>query len=58
MIKKDIFNKDVKERLKASAKDKIYRFIMADQMIKGAIIHSTQVVNEMRQTMKQGRLKP
>lgn len=57
MIKKDIFNKDVKERLKSSAKDKIYRFIMADQMIKGAIVHSTQVVNEMRANHKTGPLE-
>jgi len=48
MIKKDIFNKDVKEQFKASAKDRIYRFIMADQMIRGAIVHSTRMVNEMR----------
>lgn len=57
MIKKDIFNKDVKKRLKSSAKDKIYRFIMADRMIKGAIVHSTQVVNEMRANHKTGPLE-
>jgi molecular chaperone Hsp33 len=57
MIKKDIFNKDVKERLKSSAKDKIYRFIMADRMIKGTIVHSTQVVNEMRANHKTGPLE-
>ena len=34
MIKKDIFSGDVKEQLKASAKDKIYRFVMADGMNK------------------------
>ena len=57
MIKKDIFNKDVKERLKSSAKDKISRFIMADRMIKGTIVHSTQVVNEMRANHKTGPLE-
>lgn len=48
MIKKDIFNKDVKEQFKASAKERIYRFIMADGMVKGAVIHTTRMVNEMR----------
>lgn len=57
MIKKDIFNKDVKERLKSSAKDKIYRFIMADRMIKGTIVHSTRVVNEMRANHQTGPLE-
>ncbi len=57
MIKKDIFNKDVKEQFKASAKDKIYRFIMADRMIRGAIVHSTRMVNEMRANHDLGPLE-
>lgn len=57
MIKKDIFNKDIKQRLKSSAKDKIYRFIMAGGMIKGAIVHSTQMVNEMRANHEIGPLE-
>jgi len=57
MIKKDIFNKDVKEQFKASAKDRVYRFIMADQMIRGAIIHSTRMVNEMRANHDLGPLE-
>ncbi|MFH2060112.1 MAG: Hsp33 family molecular chaperone HslO [Pseudomonadota bacterium] len=48
MIKKDIFNKDIKEQFKASAKDRIYRFIMADKTIKGAIVHSTRMIREMQ----------
>ncbi len=48
MIKKDIYNKDIKEQFKASAKDRLYRFIMADKMIRGAVVHSTRMVNEMR----------
>lgn len=48
MIKKDIFNKDIKAQFKASAKDRLYRFVMADKTIKGAIVHSTRLVNEMR----------
>jgi redox-regulated HSP33 family molecular chaperone len=37
MIKKDIFNQDVKARFKAAAKDQLYRFVMADSHIKGAV---------------------
>jgi len=48
MIKKDIFKKDVREQFKASAKDRIYRFMLADRTIKGAIVHTTRMVNEMR----------
>ncbi len=48
MIKKDIFNKNVKEQFKASAKDRMYRFVLADGMIKGAIVHATRMINEMQ----------
>ena len=48
MIKKDIFNHDVKAQLKAAAKDRMYRFMMAGDMIKGAVVHTTRMVSEMR----------
>jgi len=48
MIKKDIFSKDVKAQFKAGSKDRMYRFVMADGMIKGAVVHTTRMVNEMR----------
>ena len=48
MIKKDIFNQDVKARFKAASKDQIYRFVMADKKIKGAVVHATLMVNEMK----------
>lgn len=48
MIKKDIFNADVKAKMKASARDRIYRFVMADSMIKGAVIHATRMIREMQ----------
>lgn len=57
MIKKDIFNTDVKERFKASANDRIYRFLMADQMIRGAIVYSTRMVKEMRANHDLGPLE-
>ena len=57
MIKKDIFNKDVKAQFKAAAKDRIYRFVMADGMIKGAVVHTTRMVNEMRANHELGPLE-
>ncbi len=48
MIKKDIFNRDLKARFKAAARDRIHRFVMADKKIKGAVVHATLMVNEMR----------
>lgn len=48
MIKQDIFKKDIREQFRASARDRIYRFIMADRTIKGAIVHAGRMVNEMK----------
>ncbi|NTV15369.1 MAG: Hsp33 family molecular chaperone HslO [Desulfobulbaceae bacterium] len=57
MIKKDIFSGNVKEQLKASAKDKIYRFVMADGMIKGSVVHANRMVREMRANHETGLLE-
>lgn len=57
MIKKDIYNKDVKEQFRAAAKDRIYRFFMADRMIKGSIIHATRMVGEMQANHELGPLE-
>ncbi|MCF6249399.1 MAG: Hsp33 family molecular chaperone HslO [Desulfobacula sp.] len=57
MIKKDIFNRDVKQQFKASAKDRLYRFVLAGKMIKGAVVHSTRMVNEMRANHALGPLE-
>ena len=57
MIKKDIFNNSLKEQFKSSAKDRIFRFVMADKMMRGAIIHSTRMVNEMRANHDLGPLE-
>ncbi len=48
MIKKDIFNNSAKEQLKAAQKDRLYSFLMAEGSIRGAVMHSTRMVNEMR----------
>ena len=57
MIKKDIFNNDVKERFKAAARDRIHRFTMSDGQIRGAVVHATRMVNEMRANHALGPLE-
>lgn len=57
MLKKDIFNHDVKAQFKASARDRMFRFMMADDMIKGAVVHSTRMINEMRANHELGPLE-
>jgi len=48
MIKKDVFNGDVKAQLKAAANDQLHRFMMADGMIRGAVVNGTRMVMEMQ----------
>ncbi len=48
MIKKDIFQNNIKDRFKSAARDKIHRFLMADDQIKGAIVHASTMVREMQ----------
>ncbi len=57
MIKKDIFDNDIKKMFRASAKDRLYRFIMAGNRIRGAIVHATRMVNEMRANHETGPLE-
>lgn len=57
MIKQDIFNHDVKAQFKAAARERLYRFMMADDQIKGAVVHSTRMVNEMRANHELGPLE-
>ncbi len=57
MIKKDIFTHDVKAQFKASLKDRMTRFLLADRTIKGAIVHATRLVNEMRANHDYGPLE-
>jgi molecular chaperone Hsp33 len=57
MIKKDIFNRDLKAQFKAAARDRMYRFVMAGGMIKGAVVHTTRMVKEMQANHKLGPLE-
>ena len=48
MIKKDIFGNGTKEKLKAAQNDRLYSFLLSNGSIRGAIVKSTRMINEMR----------
>lgn len=57
MIKKQIYAESLKERLLASAKDRLYNFLLANGAIRGAVLHGTHIVNEMRANHELGILE-
>lgn len=57
MIKKRIGGESLKERLLASAKDRLYNFLLADGAIRGAILNGTRMINEMRANHELGILE-
>ncbi len=57
MIKTTLEGELLKERLLASAKDRIYNFLLADGAVRGAILHGTRMVNEMRANHELGVLE-
>lgn len=57
MEKKKIYGDTTKEQLKAGAKDKMYNFLINDGKIRGALVHSTKMVNEMRSNHELGILE-
>ena len=57
MIKKTIKGESLKERLLASAKDRLYTFLLADGTIRGAILHGNRLVQEMRVNHELGILE-
>ena len=57
MIKKTLGGESLKERLLASAKDRIYKFLLADGAVRGAILHGSRMVNEMRANHQLGILE-
>ncbi len=48
MIKKQPYGRTLKEQHLASAKDRIHRFFLAGGQVRGAVLHGTRMVNEMR----------
>ncbi len=57
MIKKKIYGNSLKEQLKASANDRLYRFVMCDGTVRGVILFGTKMINEMRANHNLGILE-
>ena len=57
MIKKQPYGKTLKEQHLASAKDRVHRFFLAGGQVRGAILHGTRLVNEMRANHELGILE-
>jgi len=57
MQKKKQYGDTLREKLLASAKDRLHKFLLADGAIRGAIMHGTRMVNEMRANHELGILE-
>lgn len=57
MEKRKLFGNGLKEQLLASARDRAYRFLMADGTVRGVILHGTRMINEMRDNHELGILE-
>jgi molecular chaperone Hsp33 len=57
MQKKKPYGDTLKEKLLASAKDRLHKFLLADGAIRGAIMNGTRMVNEMRTNHELGILE-
>jgi len=57
MIKKKIPGMSKKEMLRAKAKNRIYNFVLDDGKIRGALIHGTYMIDEMRLNHQLGILE-
>ena len=57
MQKKKIYGDTLKDQLLASAKDRLYNFILANGAIRGVILNGTRMVNEMRANHELGVLE-
>ena len=57
MQKKKPYGDTLKEKLLASAKDRLHKFMLAEGAIRGAIMNGTRLVNEMRTNHELGILE-
>ena len=57
MINKKMKDETVKEQLSAGAKDKLYHFLLHRGAIRGGIVHSTRMINQMRANHEIGILE-
>lgn len=57
MIKTKPYGANAKEQLKASARDKMYHFLLEDGTVRGIFVHGTRMINEMRSNFDLGILE-
>ncbi len=57
MRKKKLYGDTLKEQYRASARDRIATFLLADGAVRGAILNATRMVNEMRTNHELGILE-
>lgn len=57
MKKKKLYGSNTKDRIRASLKDKLYHFILAEGSIRGMVVNGTRMVNEMRWNHELGILE-
>jgi molecular chaperone Hsp33 len=57
MHKKKPYGKTIKEQYLAGARDRLHVFMLADGAVRGAILHGTRLVNEMRANHELGILE-
>ena len=48
MMKQSGSTETLKARLRAAAKDRLYHFTLADETIRGVMVHGTQMITDMR----------
>ncbi len=57
MKKKKIYGETLKEQLKASTRDRLCNFLLAEGTIRGVVVNGTRMVNEMRWNHELGILE-
>jgi molecular chaperone Hsp33 len=57
MRKRKLYGNTLKEQYLASARDRLYNFLLADGGIRGVIVHGTRMINEMRANHELGILE-
>ncbi len=57
MIKKPVGDQSLKAQLLEKSKDRLYRFLLADKTVRGAVIHGNQLIREMRENHELGILE-
>lgn len=48
MKKKKLYGDTLKEQLKASRRDRLFNFLLADGALRGCVVNTTRMINEMR----------